>query len=62
MALTIEHPVSCPHCWETTSVVVDLSAGDQTLIEDCQVCCNPMQLTLTIADGELIAVDAEPAQ
>ena len=60
--LMVEHPVVCPSCWETTSVLVDVSAGDQTVIEDCQVCCNPMQLTFTIEDGEITNVDAEPAQ
>jgi Cysteine-rich CPXCG len=62
MTLTVEHAVTCPHCWEQCTILVDLSAGDHTLIEDCQVCCNPMQLTVTVADGELVAVDAEPAQ
>ena len=60
--LMVEHPVVCPSCWETTHVLVDVSAGDQTVIEDCQVCCNPMQLTLTIEDGEIVGVDAESAQ
>lgn len=57
-----ERAVICPSCWEETNVLVDLSAGDQTMIEDCQVCCNPMQLTLTVEDGELVSIDAEPAQ
>jgi|KBSSwiStaDraftv2_1062776.scaffolds.fasta_scaffold6230196_1 hypothetical protein len=60
--LMVEHPVVCPSCWETTNVLVDVSAGDQTVIEDCQVCCNPMQLTLTIEDGEITGIEAEPAQ
>jgi hypothetical protein len=60
--LTTEHTVICPSCWEECTVLIDLSAGDQVVIEDCPVCCNPMQLALTITDGELVSVDAEPAQ
>ena len=58
----VESTVICPSCWEETTVLVDVSADEHTVIEDCQVCCNPMELTLTIEDGELVSIEAEPAQ
>jgi Cysteine-rich CPXCG len=58
----VEHTIVCPSCWESCSVLIDLSAGDHVFVEDCQVCCNPMQLTVTIGDGELLSLDAEAAQ
>jgi hypothetical protein len=51
--------VSCPYCAETILVRVDLSAGPQSYVEDCQVCCQPIQLTVSTADdGSLDGVTA----
>ena len=50
----------CPYCDESYSVAVDVSAGSQTYIEDCQVCCQPMNLQLTVTDGgEFASLQAE---
>jgi hypothetical protein len=43
-------------------VTIDLSAGDQSYIEDCSVCCRPITLTLSVADGELAELTAEAAE
>lgn len=46
--------ISCPYCGEAIEILVDASAGDQHCIEDCQVCCRPISLSIQIdADGEL---------
>lgn len=34
----------CPHCWEQVSILVDLSQYNQKYIEDCEVCCNPIEI------------------
>jgi hypothetical protein len=45
--------ISCPYCGEPIEILVDASAGDQYYIEDCQVCCRPITLSIRIdADGE----------
>jgi transcription elongation factor Elf1 len=49
----LEHFFQCPYCWETISVLVDTSEINQTYIEDCEVCCNPMELTMNFSDQEL---------
>ncbi len=53
--------IQCPYCGEAIDVVVDDSAGDQSYIEDCQVCCRPIVLTLTLGDdgGVEVAARAE---
>ncbi|MEG3789679.1 CPXCG motif-containing cysteine-rich protein [Lysobacter sp. CCNWLW3] len=53
--------VSCPYCGETIGLLLDVSAGDQTYIEDCQVCCRPIVVSVAIGeDGEpQVGVSAE---
>jgi len=52
--------VQCPHCWQPIDINVDASAASQTYVEDCQVCCRPMVITVTVEDGEVVSVDAAP--
>ncbi|HET7394874.1 MAG TPA: CPXCG motif-containing cysteine-rich protein [Gammaproteobacteria bacterium] len=47
--------IQCPYCGETIEVVVDCSVENQHYIEDCQVCCRPMNLAVAI-DAEGIPV------
>ena len=49
----------CPYCWEQISMVLDLSVQRQTMVEDCEVCCQPIQVIYAVADGELTAFDAQ---
>ena len=57
----IEHRVSCPFCAESMSILVDISAGDQCYIEDCQICCQPMQVSFQVHDDELVGVQVDCA-
>jgi hypothetical protein len=43
--------VACPYCAETILIHADLSAGSQSYVEDCQVCCQPILLDLQVAAG-----------
>ena len=40
----------CPHCGEMIELVIDGSA-DQSYIEDCQVCCCPMTVSVVVTEG-----------
>jgi hypothetical protein len=53
---------TCPHCWETISLTLDLSVPEQSYIEDCPVCCKPMAVSYTAADGELVDFTIESAE
>ena len=49
--------ISCPYCGENYETIVDLSAGSQRYVEDCAVCCKPIELALRVGeDGELLEV------
>ena len=41
--LMLEHFFQCPYCWETISMLLDTSVVEQVYIEDCEVCCHPIQ-------------------
>ena len=50
----IEKFFKCPYCLEKISMLLDLSAeGEQIYIEDCEVCCNPIQIQFSAQDGKL---------
>ncbi len=50
----MEHFFTCPYCWEEISMVLDTSVTTQTYIEDCEVCCNPIEVKYTIEDGAIL--------
>ena len=53
-----EITVDCPYCGEAFIALVDWSAGEQAYIEDCVVCCRPIEFRLRIAaDGSPDGVD-----
>lgn len=47
--------VSCPYCGEAIELTVDPSAGSTAYVEDCQVCCQPMQVRVDV-DGDAVSV------
>ena len=42
--------IQCPHCGESIEVDVEPMAEDQSFIEDCSVCCKPIQYTVVPSD------------
>ncbi|MGB5226592.1 MAG: CPXCG motif-containing cysteine-rich protein [Arenicellales bacterium] len=40
--------VQCPYCWELIEVLIDGSVNEQAYIEDCQVCCRPINFTVVV--------------
>ena len=59
--LIAESQCRCPFCAERITLVVDFSAGSQSYIEDCQVCCQPMEVTVGVGAGEQRSVRVERA-
>jgi hypothetical protein len=39
-------------------MVLDLSVRKQTYAEDCEVCCNPIEVCYTVSDEELVDFSA----
>ena len=55
----LEHFFQCPYCWERISMLLDTSLTSAIYIEDCEVCCRPVQIRFSFSDGELLNFSAE---
>jgi hypothetical protein len=51
-----EHFFQCIHCWEEISMLLD-SSTSQVYIEDCEVCCNPIEIHSVFLNGNLISLE-----
>jgi hypothetical protein len=51
--------VRCPYCGERLSLTVDGSVEYQDYIEDCHVCCRPINLAVRVDDGGAVSVTAQ---
>ncbi|MBC7464661.1 MAG: CPXCG motif-containing cysteine-rich protein [Bdellovibrio sp.] len=50
----IEKFFKCPYCLEKISMLLDVSIEDhQTYIEDCEVCCQPIQIQFQAENGKV---------
>ncbi len=57
MDAVFHETVNCPYCGERITLLVDGSAGDQAYIEDCGVCCRPIEVNVFFGgDGWQLAV------
>ena len=52
------YTIRCPYCGERLEVFVDRSVQQQEYVEDCQVCCQPMVLTVTLDEEQGALIDA----
>jgi hypothetical protein len=57
MTFLIDTEIECPYCGETFTISVDTSQGDHTMIEDCTVCCRPMNIEIECNPGEVFAAN-----
>jgi hypothetical protein len=51
--------IQCPYCGESFETTVDCLAGSQQYIEDCPVCCRPIEFDVVIGpqqEPDLITV------
>ena len=49
-----EHFFQCPYCWESISMLLDSSITNQKYIEDCEICCNPIEIEVKFKGQILI--------
>ena len=54
-----EYFFQCPYCWEQISMLIDTSQSHQSYIEDCEICCNPIQLSVVSENHEIKDFRAE---
>ncbi|KRG69984.1 CPXCG motif-containing cysteine-rich protein [Pseudoxanthomonas dokdonensis] len=48
--------IQCPYCGEYQSISIEVSAGDQRYIEDCQICCRPMSIAADVDEDGVASV------
>lgn len=53
--------ITCPYCGEPIDLLVDVSAGSQRYVEDCQVCCRPIEISLDVSSDGDFAIHAASA-
>jgi hypothetical protein len=58
MELIQEANIHCPYCGEVISILLDGSVDEQEYIEDCQVCCKPITLSVQVSDDGCCVVEA----
>ncbi|MEP5255489.1 MAG: CPXCG motif-containing cysteine-rich protein [Winogradskyella arenosi] len=54
-----EHFFQCPYCWETISMLIDVSQTTQRYIEDCEICCNPIQISVQTENQNILSFQAD---
>lgn len=52
-----EDTIMCPYCGEFFTVVIDCSVPDQQYIEDCEVCCRPIEFDVSVIDSDHVQIN-----
>lgn len=55
----IETQYLCPYCGEEIDTFIDTSAGNQHYIEDCSVCCRPIECHLHVYSEDNYALEVK---
>ncbi|HIF51485.1 MAG TPA: CPXCG motif-containing cysteine-rich protein [Thiotrichaceae bacterium] len=45
--------ITCPYCGENFELVIDCSIPEQQYIEDCEVCCRPIDLSISVEGNNI---------
>jgi hypothetical protein len=56
------HNAQCPYCGETIEIDIEVLEEAQTFIEDCSVCCRPIQYSVSTNAEDEIEVIAERSE
>lgn len=54
----IEHFFQCPYCWQQISMLIEISCETTTYIEDCEICCRPINIEYVFSNQELLNFNA----
>ncbi len=49
--------IRCPYCGERIEISVDCSVENQSYIEDCQVCCRPIEIAVAMDEAGIASVE-----
>lgn len=58
-----EQHLQCPYCKQAITVLLDMGIeGYASIIDDCEVCCRPIDISYSIEDSELISFSYNPIE
>lgn len=55
----MEHFFTCPYCWERISMILESEEEHSDYIEDCEVCCRPIELEFKFVGERLCSFEAK---
>jgi transcription elongation factor Elf1 len=55
----MEYYFQCPYCWERISMLLDVSVTNQIYVEDCEVCCHPIEVRYTAEEDSITSFEAK---
>ena len=55
----MEHFFQCPYCWEEISMLLDSSLVGTEYVEDCEICCNPINIVYGFQNQDLVHFEAQ---
>jgi hypothetical protein len=53
-----EYFFHCCYCGESISTLLDCTVEEQKYIEDCEVCCQPIEIQYTVHNNEIMEFSA----
>jgi hypothetical protein len=59
MELIVEMEVVCPRCGESFPLQIDTSQGNQSVIEDCAICCQSITMRIDCRPGSVLEIKEE---
>ena len=54
MQSLVTKKTNCPYCGESIELVLDTSVPHQSYIEDCEVCCRPIIVNVSVDSDSYI--------
>ena len=56
--------IICPACWQAICLYLEIDIGEDkiTIVEDCTVCCRPIELTYSVNDGKIKNYECHPIE
>lgn len=59
MNIDLEQIFHCPYCGSPNFLVIDYSGENkQAFVNDCETCCNPMLINITL-DENIVCINVE---
>ena len=54
-----EHFFQSQYCWEAISMLLDSSLVSTEYVEDCEICCNPINIVYGFENQDLVYFEAK---